>query len=61
MANKNFTDYKLIVAANLRKLKVDKTYKRRQKEMKKIICKRANERQNRGRNQGKYSEDEKDC
>lgn len=27
----------------------------------KIICKRANERQKRGRNQSKYSEDEEDC
>lgn len=29
--------------------------------MKKNICKRTDERQNRGRNQSKYSEDEKDC
>ena len=29
--------------------------------MKKIIRKRADERQNRGRNQSKYSEDEKNC
>jgi hypothetical protein len=29
--------------------------------MKKIICKCADERQNRGRNQSKYSENEKDC
>ena len=27
----------------------------------KIICKCADERQNRGRNQKEYSEDEKDC
>nr|DAK51565.1 MAG TPA: hypothetical protein [Caudoviricetes sp.]DAS60371.1 MAG TPA: hypothetical protein [Caudoviricetes sp.] len=31
MANKNFTDYGLIVVADLRKIKVDKTQKRRQR------------------------------
>nr|DAW77706.1 MAG TPA: hypothetical protein [Bacteriophage sp.] len=29
MMNKYITDYRLIVAADLRKLKADKTYKRR--------------------------------
>lgn len=36
-------------------------YQQKGKYYEKIICKRANERQNRGRDQRKYSENEKDC
>lgn len=36
-------------------------YQRKGKYYEKIIRKRADERQNRGRNQSKHPEDEKDC